>query len=383
MTRLHDALTEIAGDAPMVNLADRAISGSRRRRRTNAILAAAATALVAVLGTGVGTGLLPSPLSRSIAASQHGPYWWEIASSPLPDRGVTSLSYAYLTSCESAAPPKCKGRTWRVVTRDGKTYDVPQAAGSSGSATAPLTITPDGRTMAYYSRQEQTFKVRDLKSGKELTAPMKVPPRQLDTETFLRLSDNGRYLAFTAFRGDNQPGLLVDMRNGGTSTLPAGWMPVSIADDGDPAVMVNWKDTSSQILLMSPGNRKHTVTIPRWSQEFSALAPDKHTMAEIGMDTKTRPIKQDGTLLVFDAVSGKVTAKVAARGLPEDTVMLRLGNWLNDTEVVVLTIPSSEPPSREDSRTAYAMNIKTGQVRKLQTYQVPGAYLTVVPGIVW
>ncbi|WP_449062841.1 hypothetical protein [Planomonospora algeriensis] len=41
MTRLHEALDEIAAEAPPVNLADLVITGHRRRRRVTLALAAA------------------------------------------------------------------------------------------------------------------------------------------------------------------------------------------------------------------------------------------------------------------------------------------------------------------------------------------------------
>ncbi|MER5419757.1 TolB family protein [Streptosporangium roseum] len=380
MTRLHDALAEIADEAPAVDLADRAIRGNRQRKRTTMVLAAAATAVVASLAIMVGTGLLPLRGAGDIAALPREPRTWEIKSSPLPKKKVGPLAYAYTTSCpDTDVPPDCKPGRWRVVTRAGDTYDVPQALGLTDKAVlGPLTITPDGRALAYYSDREQKFKIRDLASGKELTAPVKVPRRQLESEVFLRVSDNGRHLAFTSFAGKN--GLLIDMRNGRTTPLPAGWMPVSVADDGDPAVVVTWKGTSSRVRLVSPGGVIRESSIPEYGQRFSALAPDGRTMAKVG---ETRegdgPFEDDGTLVVFDTVTGGMQGKIKAQGLPEDAVVLRLGNWLNDTEIAVLVGISDGRHIRDDLTTVYGMNVRTGEVRKTGIYPVGNARL---PGIV-
>ncbi|WP_433258049.1 hypothetical protein ACQPYK_22295 [Streptosporangium sp. CA-135522] len=78
------------------------------------------------------------------------------------------------------------------------TEHVPQALGMFGEqAHVPLAITGDGRMMAYHSRQEQTFKVRELDGGKELTAPITVTEQQLGPHASLIPSDDGRHLAFT------------------------------------------------------------------------------------------------------------------------------------------------------------------------------------------
>ncbi|MEU9835258.1 hypothetical protein AB0D67_27305 [Streptosporangium sp. NPDC048047] len=389
MTRLHDVLAEIADEVPAMDLADRAITRHRRRRRITVALTATATVTVALLGVGVGTSLSPLPRFREspiIAASQAEPYWWEIKSVPLPDRGVAQVRYAYLGSCAGgAATPDCKGG-WRVVTQDGRTYDVVQANGDSAVDTGPLAITPDGRTMAYYNRQKQAFEVRDLKSGKVLTAPLKVLPGQLRGDVFLRLSGNGRYLAFAAFTGRNEPGALVDMRNGRVTTLPSDWMPVSVGDDGTVPV-ANWWDMSSWIRLVSPAGRGRRVTIPEYGQNFSPLAPDGHTMAMVGKATGSGPSWKDSTLLPFNAVTGEIGNRVTVRGLPEGTGASKLGAWLNDAEVTALVRRVDGVGGRLGAKSPevlYAVDIRTGRARPLATYRPPGLTAALfLPGVVY
>ncbi|GIH91056.1 WD40 repeat domain-containing protein [Planobispora siamensis] len=383
MTRLHDTLHRIADEAPAVDLADRAVRGSRRRRRRRTALAAVAAVIAGGLAVGGGTGLLPFRPAHDTVASPVNPRSWEIESSPLPDSGVGPLAYAYPTSCpDRDAPPDCESGAWRVVTRDGETYDVPQALGldSGGEIRGPLTITPDGRFMAYYSRRDGTFKVRDLESGKELTAPSKVEKEQLNGEVFLRLSDDGRHLAVTVFGSSKRLAVSIDMRNGRTTGLPSGWMPVSVANDGDPITVVDWTDTSSTVRLISPRGDGPAYVIPEYGQRFSALSPDGRTIVKIGMTRNgDGPLDEDGTLGVYDTVE-KSWSKVEIRGLPDDTVALRLGHWLDGTTVTAWTVVSADGHRQDDdTTTVHAVDITTGQARLLRTYPFPDV---VVPGMV-
>ncbi|GII02377.1 WD40 repeat domain-containing protein [Planobispora takensis] len=383
MTRLHDTLHRIADEAPAVDLADRAVRGSRRRRRRRTALAAVAAVVVGGLVVGGGTGLLPFRQAHDTVASPVNPRSWEIESSPLPDRGVGPLAYAYLTSCpDRDAPPGCESGAWRVVTRDGETYDVPQAMGLSdtGEIHGPVVITPDGRAMAYYSRQDETLKVRDLESGKELSAPIRIEQSRLAGEVFLRLSDDGRHLAITVFGAEKPLAVSLDMRNGRTTDLPSGWMPVSVANDGGPVTVVKWTDTSSTVRLISPRGDDSAYVIPEYGQEFSALSPDGRTIVKIGMTpSDDLPIRADGTLGVYD-IAEKAWSKVEIRGLPEDGVVMRLGHWLDGTTVTARTVVSSDGHRRDnDTTTVYAVNVTTGQARLLHTYPFPNA---MVPGMV-
>ncbi|MDP9864797.1 MULTISPECIES: hypothetical protein [Streptosporangium] len=383
MTRLHDALTDIAGEAPAVDLADRAITGDRRRRRTGVALVVVAVVAVVALGAVAGTGLLPGWRDNVIAATpkDSSPSRGDGALADLPPRGVGPLSHAYKTFCHVArgVPEDCRNGEWRVVTRDGKTYHVPQALGMAGTLNSvPLAITRDGRMMAYYSREEQTFKVRDLESGKELTAPVTVAERRLRPRASLVLSDDGRHLAFTAYPAGKEPGLLIDMRAGTTTPLPSGWAPTSVADGGDPVTMVSYPPKGKAWLMPRPGGGS-PVTLDETYTRFSALAPDGRSIAALGMEkVKSGGMHMDGTLAVLDATTGRTSRKVTVRGLPKDTVLLTLGAWLNRTEVTLATLPSGR--IWENRQITYAVNVATGQARMLGVYTGQHPFQLVIPG---
>lgn len=381
MTRLHDALTGIADQAPTVDLADRAIQGNRRRRRGGMALAAVVTAAVTVTVTvlgAAGAGLLPGERGNIVAATPEGSPRRGGTLADLPDRGVGPLSYAYKTFCKAryGVPEDCRDGEWRVVTRDGKTYHVPQTLGLSGK-NYPLAITRDGRMMAYYSHQEQTFKVRDLDSGEELTAPVTVAERRLDSYVSLVLSDDGRHLAFTDYPSGKGPGLLIDMRAGTTSPLPQGWAPISIADGGDPVMMVSYPP-KARVWVMSRSGGRSPVTHDETYVRFSELAPDGRSIAALGTEKVKDGLRLDHTLAVLDATTGRAGRKVTVRGLPKSIVMHGLGAWLSRTEVTLATILSKRP---DQARwITYAVNVETGQARELGAYTGQNPLHMVVPG---
>lgn len=135
MTRLRDALNDMADDAPQVDLTEQTIrTRERRRRRTVPIVAAAAVVATALAATAA-VRLLPA---KPDAATElrHGTV------TDLPARGVEPLSHAYMTFCRpegGKVPPGCVDGGWRVATQSGKTYRVAQAlrAPGSGLRTSP------------------------------------------------------------------------------------------------------------------------------------------------------------------------------------------------------------------------------------------------------
>ncbi|MEU7859239.1 hypothetical protein [Nonomuraea sp. NPDC049141] len=376
MSRLREALDDVAADAPALNLADWAITSSRRRRRTRmAAGSAAVMGLVVLVGItlGIFPGIGPLMADKPVVAVRTG----KIAD--LPSRGVGPLSHAYRTFClvGGPIPPDCRNGEWRVVTRSGGTYHLPQALGTkSGPHFYPLAISRDGRIIAYYSRAAMTFKVRDLASGAEQTAPLAIAEAKLGGNAHLELSGDGRYLAFTGYPSKKEDGLIIDMRARTTMPLPVGWDPRSI--DGTTVTLTRngLYGQKPGIWVMPLTGGGSPIAVGESYTRFSALAPDGAAVAALRR-AQSRD-SNDDTITVLDARTGKVKKTATMRGLPKGSRTLTLGVWLNAAEVTLATSPSDH--WRDNRQITYAVNVETGQVRQLAVYHPQSVMHLVIPG---
>ncbi|WP_433515083.1 TolB family protein [Nonomuraea sp. CA-143628] len=373
MNGLREALHEVASDAPALDLADWAITGSRRRRRARLAVASVSIMGGLVVLVGVALGVVPGirtvTAGKPVVATETG------GIADLPGRGVGPLSHAYRTFClvGGPIPADCRNGGWRVVTRSGATYHVPQALGvKSGPTFYPLAISRDGRVIAYYSRSAGTFQVRDLESGAVRAAPVAIAEAKLGGNARLELSNDGRYLAFTGYPSRKEDGLIIDMRARTTTPLPAGWDPRSI--DGTTVTLARYGRWGQKpgIWVMPLTGGGSPVTVGDIYTRISALSPDGAAVAALAQGKS--PGTQDDTISVLDARTGRATSTVTIRGLAKDTGMVTLGAWLNAAEVTLATFPSG------NRQITYAVNVRTGQVRKLAVYRPQAAMHLVVPG---
>ncbi|MFD8562670.1 hypothetical protein ACFV1N_35775 [Streptosporangium canum] len=379
MSRLREALNDVAAEAPAVDLADWAIAGSRRRRRTRmAAGSAAVMGLAALAGVALGVfpGTGPLPADKTVVTAETGTI------PDLPSRGVGPLSHAHRTFCliRGPIPADCRNGEWRVVTRSGETYHLPQALGTkstkSGPNFYPLAISRDGRIIAYYSRSAKTFTVRNLASGTEQAAPVAVAEAELGGNARLELSDDGRYLAFTGYPSRKEDGLIIDMRARTTMPLPVGWDPRSIDDTTVTLARYGRYGQKPGIWVMPLAGGGSPIAVGEAYTRFSALAPDGAAVAALRRGQS--PNSQDDTISVLDARTGKVKKTATMRGLPKGSSMLTLGAWLNAAEVTLATVPSDH--WQENRQITYAVNVETGQVRRLVVYHPQSAMHLVIPG---
>ncbi|MEU6778487.1 hypothetical protein ABZ912_04740 [Nonomuraea angiospora] len=361
MNPLREDLHALAEQAPAVDLAAQAVRGARRRRATRlAVAIAAATCLVAGGGTVLFQQLRPEPPVMLTPP--------ETTVSPLPAEGVGPIEQAYRPECRTTA---CTKRAWRLVTRDGDTYELP-------AGTGPLEVTADGRRLAYYSSKQHTIVVRDLASGKIWKSPLKQPAEDFSgsAEHALRLSPSGLRFIVSSWGGRRDPNKLVDVERGTVSDLPRGWWPVSVSDGSGPVVLAKPYDNAGQVWVLG----HDPITIPDFTYDYSTLAPDGRTLTRLGQtfDPDRRPmVQQDGSIVVFDAVQGGRETRVPITGIPEGLHPSRLGSWLNSTEVTVVAAPESP---RGPTPMVYAMDVRTGKTRELFALRDYG--ITLVPGLV-
>ncbi|MEU6713926.1 hypothetical protein ABZ897_20845 [Nonomuraea sp. NPDC046802] len=387
MTWLRDVLVDLAAESPRVDLAERTIATRDHRRRTAISLLAAATVVVTALGGTLAVRLLPQAPTPATSGKDD-----------LPARGVGPLSHAYKSFCKSVsgkAPSNCQDGGWRVVTRSGRTYHVPEALPSLSLRNSPLAISRDGRKIAYYSAKEGTFQVRDLASGAKTTAPMKLPPKKwLYSITRLMVSDDGRFVAFSKVPEFKDPALLFDMRDRVVRELPARWVPIGLSPDGATITLAEYSPNSQLRTISnlwpptSPGNS--TAVILPQHYAFSPLAPDGKTVAAVEDHSTAKKPCQMGDLVLLDPLTGKKRKTVPIRGLSADVSTIYLRTWRSADEVTALTTsvrcrPSSEVPDDETAPpyqtfTAYAVNVRTGEARKLTTFRAQDIFGIAMPG---
>ncbi|MFI6920655.1 hypothetical protein ACIBIZ_11950 [Nonomuraea spiralis] len=387
MTWLRDVLVDLAAESPQVDLAERTIATREHRRRTAVSLLAAAMVVVTALGGTLAVRLMPQAPAPATSGKDD-----------LPARGVGPLSHAYKTYCGPGGEKgssRCQEGEWRVVTRGGRTYRVPEALPSRTMQDSPLAISRDGRRIAYYAAKEGTFQVRDLDSGTKTTASMKLPPKTwLYSITRLMLSDDGRYLAFSKVPEFKQPALLFDMKDRVVRELPARYVPIGLSPDGATITLAEYSP-NSQLRTISnlwppTSQGDSTAVILPQHYIFSPLAPDGRTVAAVeDLSTMEKPCKT-GAFVLLDPLTGKKRKTVPIRGLSPGVSQIYLRTWRSADEVTALTTsvrcrPSSAAPDDAvappyETFTAYALNIRTGEARKLTTYRAHDIFGIAMPG---
>ncbi|GLW99659.1 hypothetical protein [Microtetraspora sp. NBRC 16547] len=360
MTRLHEALEKLAEEAPPVSLADAAIAGHRRRRRTRMALTAIVT-VAALVATTEGA-IAVWPRGAQTATPQRAD-----TVADLPDGKVGPVSHAYQTPClfdRMGRIIDCGVQEWRVVTRTGTTYRVPQAlVASDRSQTVCLAVSRDGRMLAYYSREAQAHIVRDLVTGAEVRSPVKVTEDQLDVGNQLVVSDDGRYLVFDPKVGSKKPGVLIDMRTGTSMTLPGKYEAITVK--GGVVELVRYTKTDLWLMPVTGGGKP--ARFDGVFINFSELAPDGRTVAAFDMKDQSKPV-----LTLLDTKTGRILRKVTVRGLAKPRGILTISVWESPSEVMVLTL--------DGEYSLYAVNINTGKARHVADYSTETVHALTLPG---
>ncbi|SEU22299.1 hypothetical protein [Nonomuraea wenchangensis] len=343
MSRLRAALGELAQEAPDVapttDLAALAVANHQRHRR-NITMATAFFATVALVGA-VTAGVTLTGSGQAAPATSSVP--------DLPSGKVGELSYAYRTKCEIDLPQTpsfdCSAVEWRVVTRTGRTYRVPQALANTPDHTQPpVAISRDGRMFAYYSRQEGAHVVHDLVAGTQVVSRVKVKESQIGRGSMLVVSDDGRHLGFDPREGSKYPGLLIDVRTGRTTTLNGKYEAIGIKDG--LVELIRYRKTDLWLMPVTGGGkpvRFHGTYIM-----FSEPAPDGRTVAAVEFEKRR--------LTLLDTKTGRVVRKVTVKGAPvkggPDSVRI----WASASEVML------DYQVRTELR-SYAVNVDTGKAR--------------------
>ncbi|MFC7592025.1 hypothetical protein ACFQYP_56145 [Nonomuraea antimicrobica] len=352
-----------------MDLADVAVAGYRRRRRRSTFMLAA-VATVTVVGAASTAVTLPwqgaGVADRTVTPQQ-------VDTVPtLPDGAVGPLAYAFQTPCKQQSNPiriDCGTVEWRVVTRNNRTYRVPQAlASTTKDRPAPVAISRDGRMLVYYSRQAQAHVVRDLVGGTQVTSAVAVPEERIDIGSMLALSDDGRYVFFDPREGSKDPGLLIDVRTGKSRPVDGKYEVVSVKDG--VAELVRFGKTDLWQMPVTGGGRP--VRFDGKFIMFSELAPDGRTVVAFDHPDHTK-----NKLSVLDAKNGRILRTVSIRGLPAKRGggVLETGLWTSGSEVTIIY-------GYQNEVRAYAVDIGTGKARQVARYPGGGKMVhLVLPGM--
>ncbi|NUR89839.1 MAG: hypothetical protein HOY71_37655 [Nonomuraea sp.] len=359
MTRLRAALRDLAGDMPEPaftdDLAGIALANHERKRR-RITMATAFFATVATVGAITAGMTLTGARHADVDAATK-------ALPELPAEPVGALSYAYRTSCETEPELDCSAVEWRVVTRAGKEYRVPQALGYTRQANSvPVAISRDGSKLAYYGKDEQAHVVHDVVTGEETVSPVKVAQDRIGVGSMLVVSEDGRYLAFDPREGSKRPGLLIDLSSGKTRSLNAKYEPVSIKDG--KVELVRYRRTDLWLMPVTGGGKP--VNFPGPYIFFSEVAPDHRTVAALDFDDKNK-------VTLLDSTTGKRLRKVTVKNVPAKGTHVGTRIWASPSEVVL-------DYEVRGSLRSYALNVKTGRLRHLEDYSDAFFTSSVLPG---
>ncbi|MCK2216062.1 hypothetical protein MF672_019995 [Actinomadura sp. ATCC 31491] len=353
MTRLRDALAELAEQAPAgrpgVSLAHAAIARHRRRRRGRVTLAAVAAA-AAVLADGGVSALRPTAAHPASPARQA-----EVID--LPDGPVGVISHSYRVPCaydHAAQKADCDVAELRVVTVSGKTYKVAQALlHGSNERPTPVAISRDGRLFAYYRADAGTFVVRDLVKGGERAAPVRIEPSRIGVGAMLALSDDGRYLVFDPREGSKQDATMIDVIGGRTTPIPGVYEVISIR--GDVAELIRYRKTDLWLRPFAGGGKPVRFKGPHIM--FSELAPDGRTVAATRFPEHTKNL-----LTILDVKTGRSLRKVPIRGLPRGSRLTAVTTWASPSEVLIVA-------GGKQDHAAYAVDVRSGQARHVRDFR--------------
>ncbi|WP_433517601.1 hypothetical protein ACQP2T_19915 [Nonomuraea sp. CA-143628] len=376
MTRFSDELRLIAdqaSDGP-ADLAEKALRGNRRQRKRTFTLASVTAALLALTLTG----------AVVMGGSQGGGTISGKVTDVLPASGVGAASHAYHNFCgrqwnpgrNTAALGDRTCAQWRLVTRTGQSFRVPEAVSVYSEQSAenymntsgPLEISSDGRRIAYYSGKDQRFAVRDLSSGRIWLSPQTVTrAAMVKSGGLLQISPDGRFLGMS---GAGRPSAVLEVETGKMTEVPQGWQVRRVPNGGAPVVVM--KDR--QLGLLTDGQVK-ALTTDANVLNVSELSPDGHTLAYMDSGTVRSGMgKLNLTLHTIYLPSGKTSGKIELREAPKRFLPMRIGGWLSPTEVIVAdqargawggSGPESVPTLGDIT---YGVDVISGRVRMLAKY---------------
>ncbi|MFG2005105.1 hypothetical protein ACGFNU_38770 [Spirillospora sp. NPDC048911] len=402
-SRLHHALSDLAeqAPAPQTVLTSRVIARARRRRRVRLIampIAAAGAAAAVVTGSVLVGGTTDSaPPAVNVTVPRNGVLNDGALPGPLPKKMNDPVTYAFLDRCKQKDVPSGKGLTgdcaqWRLLGRSGRQWRLtegvgsyPKSTGSYMNSNAPLTISPDGRRIAYYQAKDERFVVRELSSGRIVPIDRRVPMTELyrNPYTLVFSGDGRRLVAHTADDTVARKALLADTTTGAVSDLPStSVVGVGVGQDSAAVVLTEKRGKQTNLVLTGPDGRVRN-RVPLDPRVDLSMATGENRLSPDGR-TLFANAHSEGEGMLVDVRTGKVTRTLSTR-LPGGEALTGIVGWTGPSEVLTSTDPPGSPwknppgrPGRQDDITGIRgliINLHTGGTKlfgdfKLRASQV-------------
>ena len=257
-----------------------------------------------------------------------------VARAAAPDH----IRYASVRSCPTKDGQSTTCGPWRLVTHHGMVIPLKDAQvesltwkGKPGGIPAPITVSDDGATIAYFHRKDGRLAVRDL-SGKVLLLPKTALPARTDQFAVnLMLSHDGRRLA-VVFTGEKPSRTrLFDTATGTMlATVPAENELIGFSADGDEVLTKNYAESGVlELRVYDDGGDRRLTRVPP-----QIVANNGKTALDAGGERIAVVIEGlKPKLVIYDAHTDQVLAKHPIKIAAGQSV--HAVSWTGDTQVTV------------------------------------------------
>lgn len=361
---LRTALADLASEAPAIDVAERAITRGRARRRRWVLGTVAAAAVVAVAGPAA-VGALDDRVLPNPAGTQTSPRFDPTVEVPwpwlrdLPRQLDEPLALAYHLNDEST------GYEYRAVSVSGRQWLLP----SSGNLEP--TLSANGWKIAWQDVDRAELVVQDLMVGLEYRFPYGMSSQQeraLGGQVQAPWSPDSRYLALNAHNSrsglpitvviDSEDGTEIDIRG---SPHVFGWQ--------DDDTMLGFVPVSSESVDGAPlllgveaielNGRRQALSSFDW--------PD-------GIGTNHAALSTDGTRLAAPGTPGETSGTGGATTIELDSGTVTTADcftcsgviptaWASPSEITVRDMTSDQATQR-----VLALDVDTGATRTLISF---------------
>ncbi|MEO3807861.1 hypothetical protein ABGB17_02530 [Sphaerisporangium sp. B11E5] len=280
--------------------------------------------------------------------------------------------------------------SWKLTLSNGKTVTLAdatvfprQADGKvDKSSNAPLAISGDGSRVVYFRKSDRKIVWRNAAGGTARALPgkaAKVPKGLGMADLAIKLSREGDRIAIDYNDSDGSlPTLLVDLRGGGTATLPGVKVVQGFSPDGTHVLTTGFTEdnTTEFTVYDTEGNAGESRVVPQVVSNNApiALADDQVTVGLVinSLTGGTSTLRQYD--LSTDSVSPAFDLKV-----PFGETPYRL-YWDENGKLIVWGVRANDD-GLADRATARRIDPSTGELTRIDAFPMkPDVWTWWLPG---